>query len=200
MQLERGATLTPAINASVWEQGVATRLVLFRDWLMVDNELRDVRLVGVQKCNGQVSPDGMGLVVPFRINSVCCSPALLLIVVLIVINRMVLQGKDWKPINHPLHQRQIPIVTNGNSMIPISKSLTAKGRIMGGRTKMKLRCQVCHHSGRAVKISFLVVSTKMTTGLVTSQKPRTCTQLTSLRSQPLLVNTKAIITRFPPPL
>jgi hypothetical protein len=200
MQLERGATLTPAINAPVWEQGVATRLVLFRDWLMVDNELRDVRLVGVQKCNGQVSPDGMGLVVPFRINRVCCSPALRLIVVFIVINRIVLPGKSWQPINHPWHQRQTPIVTNGNSTISISKLPTAKGRIMGGRTMMKLRCQACHRSGRAVKISFSVVSTKMTTRLVTPQKPRTYTQLTSLRSQPPLMNTKAIITRFPPPL
>ncbi|KAI3329224.1 hypothetical protein HD806DRAFT_276974 [Xylariaceae sp. AK1471] len=67
MQFERGATITPAINASIWEQGVATRLVLFRDWTMGDTELRDVRLVGVQKSNGQVSPDGIGLVVPFEI-------------------------------------------------------------------------------------------------------------------------------------
>ncbi|KAI0392119.1 P-loop containing nucleoside triphosphate hydrolase protein [Xylariaceae sp. FL0594] len=67
MQLKGGATLTPAINAAVWEQGIATRLVLFRDWLMADNELRDVHLVGVQKCNGKVSSDGMGPVFPFRI-------------------------------------------------------------------------------------------------------------------------------------
>ncbi|KAI1809852.1 P-loop containing nucleoside triphosphate hydrolase protein [Poronia punctata] len=69
MHPERGAVITPAINAPVWEQGVATRLVLFRDWLTVDNDLRDVRLIGVQKCNGQVSPDGMGTVIPFTIDT-----------------------------------------------------------------------------------------------------------------------------------
>ncbi|KAI2635988.1 P-loop containing nucleoside triphosphate hydrolase protein [Xylaria nigripes] len=67
MQLERGATLIPAINASAWEQGIDTRLVLFQGWIAVDTQLRNVRLVGVQKSNGQVSPDGVGMVIPFEI-------------------------------------------------------------------------------------------------------------------------------------
>ncbi|KAI0428282.1 P-loop containing nucleoside triphosphate hydrolase protein [Xylaria sp. FL1042] len=67
MQVEHGATITPAINASAWEQGVATRLVLFQDWTTVDAELRNVRLVGVQKSNGQGSSNGFGLVFPFEI-------------------------------------------------------------------------------------------------------------------------------------
>ncbi|KAI3331390.1 P-loop containing nucleoside triphosphate hydrolase protein [Ustulina deusta] len=67
MQAEHGATITPAINASTWEQGVATRLVLFQDWTTVDADLRNIRLAGVQKSNGQVSPNGLGLVFPFEI-------------------------------------------------------------------------------------------------------------------------------------
>ncbi|KAI1356589.1 P-loop containing nucleoside triphosphate hydrolase protein [Xylaria sp. FL0043] len=67
MQVEHGATITPAINASAWEQGVATRLVLFQDWTMVDAELRNVRLVGVQKSNGHGRPSGFGLAFPFEI-------------------------------------------------------------------------------------------------------------------------------------
>ncbi|KAI0096191.1 P-loop containing nucleoside triphosphate hydrolase protein [Nemania sp. FL0031] len=67
MQIERSATLTPAIGASNWEQGIATRLVLFQDRTMVDSEFRSIRLVGVQKNNNQVSPDGIGLVFPFEI-------------------------------------------------------------------------------------------------------------------------------------
>ncbi|KAI1156769.1 P-loop containing nucleoside triphosphate hydrolase protein [Nemania diffusa] len=67
MQIERVAALTPAISASNWEQGIATRLVLFQDWTMVNLELRSVRLVGVQKSNNQASPNGIGLVFPFEI-------------------------------------------------------------------------------------------------------------------------------------
>ncbi|KAI8624298.1 P-loop containing nucleoside triphosphate hydrolase protein [Xylariaceae sp. FL1651] len=67
MQVERGATIIPAINASTWERGIATRLVLFRDWATIDAKMRDLRLVGVQKNNGQVSPDGFRPMLAFEI-------------------------------------------------------------------------------------------------------------------------------------
>ncbi|KAI0442525.1 P-loop containing nucleoside triphosphate hydrolase protein [Xylaria telfairii] len=67
MQVERSATITPAINASTWEQGIATRLVLFQDWTTADAQLRNIRLIGVQKNNGQTSPNGIGVVFPFEI-------------------------------------------------------------------------------------------------------------------------------------
>ncbi|KAI1757357.1 P-loop containing nucleoside triphosphate hydrolase protein [Xylaria castorea] len=67
MQVERSATIAPAINASTWEQGIATRLVLFQDWTTADAELRNIHLVGVQKNNGQTNPNGIGLVFPFEI-------------------------------------------------------------------------------------------------------------------------------------
>ncbi|KAL1835664.1 hypothetical protein VTJ49DRAFT_6257 [Mycothermus thermophilus] len=54
MQAERGATLIPAINASVWEQGISTRLVLFRDWLAQRGaEPWAVRFAAVQKLKGK---------------------------------------------------------------------------------------------------------------------------------------------------
>jgi hypothetical protein len=53
MQAERGATLIPAINASVWEQGMSTKLVLFRDWLQDASETRGVHFVAIQKANGK---------------------------------------------------------------------------------------------------------------------------------------------------
>lgn len=54
MQGERGATLIPAINANVWEQGVSTRLVLLRDWLLQEGaDTRGPHFVGIQKCNGK---------------------------------------------------------------------------------------------------------------------------------------------------
>ncbi|KAI1298954.1 P-loop containing nucleoside triphosphate hydrolase protein [Xylaria venustula] len=67
MQVENGAAITPAISTSTWEQGIATRLVLFQDWTMVDAELHNIRLVGVQKSNGQVRRDTSELVLPFEI-------------------------------------------------------------------------------------------------------------------------------------
>ncbi|GAB1316643.1 DNA repair protein RAD51 homolog 3 [Madurella fahalii] len=53
MQAERGATLIPAINANVWEQGVSTRLVLFRDWLQEGVRARGLHFAGIQKLNGK---------------------------------------------------------------------------------------------------------------------------------------------------
>jgi hypothetical protein len=55
MQAERGAALIPAINANVWEQGIPTRLVLFRDWIQDGLDSRSLRFVGIQKIHGKGS-------------------------------------------------------------------------------------------------------------------------------------------------
>ncbi|KAK4199418.1 P-loop containing nucleoside triphosphate hydrolase protein [Triangularia verruculosa] len=53
MQTERGATLVPAINASVWRQGIATRIALFRDRLQDDFETSTaIRFAFIQKLHG----------------------------------------------------------------------------------------------------------------------------------------------------
>ncbi|KAI1640282.1 hypothetical protein F4809DRAFT_590806 [Biscogniauxia mediterranea] len=69
MQVERGATLIPAINAGTWEQGIATRLVLFKDWIMKGDVLGDTHLVGIQKTNGKPNPNGIGPVFAFEVDS-----------------------------------------------------------------------------------------------------------------------------------
>ncbi|KAK1752131.1 P-loop containing nucleoside triphosphate hydrolase protein [Echria macrotheca] len=51
VQIDHGATLVPSVNATVWDQGISTRLVLFRDWPS-EGESRGLHLVGVQKKNG----------------------------------------------------------------------------------------------------------------------------------------------------
>ncbi|KAL2257047.1 hypothetical protein VTK26DRAFT_733 [Humicola hyalothermophila] len=78
MQAERGATLTPAINATVWEQGISTRLVLFRNWAQEGDEARGLRFVGIQKVNGKAMPAVVDRVFAFRVektglDSVDCS-------------------------------------------------------------------------------------------------------------------------------
>lgn len=70
MQAERGATLIPAINATVWEQGVSTRLVLFRDWAQDGDETRGLHFVETQKLNGKASTS-LDLVCAFRVEEVC---------------------------------------------------------------------------------------------------------------------------------
>lgn len=67
MQAERGATLTPALNARAWDQGIATRLVLFRDWMFRDGAAVGFHFAGIQKLNGKTHQDGLGHVFPFRI-------------------------------------------------------------------------------------------------------------------------------------
>lgn len=70
LQAERGATLVPAINTSAWEQGISTRLVLFRDWVWQGDEAVSAHLVGAQKLNGKASDGAIDTVVAFTISSV----------------------------------------------------------------------------------------------------------------------------------
>ncbi|KAF2035225.1 P-loop containing nucleoside triphosphate hydrolase protein [Setomelanomma holmii] len=71
------ALLVPAISGVEWENGVSTRLVLFRDWVRQgkpkDNadadRLRKARFAGLLKLNGVAFAEegGVGSVVPFAI-------------------------------------------------------------------------------------------------------------------------------------
>ncbi|MCJ1244951.1 hypothetical protein MMC30_002152 [Trapelia coarctata] len=66
------AVLRPAISTKAWEEGIANRMVLFRDWqAREDDEMREkavraTRFVGVTKLGGVVY-EGVGKVVPFTI-------------------------------------------------------------------------------------------------------------------------------------
>ena len=70
MQAEQGAHLVPSINASVWEQGISTRLVLFRDWMIEKGDAVSIHLAGVQKLNGKPSQSGFEDVVAFKMSPV----------------------------------------------------------------------------------------------------------------------------------
>ncbi|KAL1887220.1 hypothetical protein Cpir12675_006645 [Ceratocystis pirilliformis] len=75
----RAASLVPAINGTVWEQAIATRLVLFKDWIWSgrDSEVMPIRhhsfqevvFVGVQKLQGKTCVYAMEHMVGFRIES-----------------------------------------------------------------------------------------------------------------------------------
>lgn len=58
MQLERGAALIPAVNASWWEDGISTRIVLFRDWFMQSGSARAARFAAALKVNGKKVDEG----------------------------------------------------------------------------------------------------------------------------------------------
>jgi hypothetical protein len=74
------AVLVPAISGAEWENGISTRLVLFRDWVPGEGKwsdadadrLRKVRFIGVTKVDGVIIAEegGVGNVVPFAIESV----------------------------------------------------------------------------------------------------------------------------------
>lgn len=70
MQAERGATLIPAVNANVWEQGIATRVALYRDWVWSNGSTLGARLAAVQKVNGRVSTEALKTVFAYEIESV----------------------------------------------------------------------------------------------------------------------------------
>ncbi|KAF2636926.1 P-loop containing nucleoside triphosphate hydrolase protein [Massarina eburnea CBS 473.64] len=61
------ALLVPAISGAEWENGISTRVVLFRDWAA-----QKARFAGILKTNGVTLADegGVGEVVPFSIDSV----------------------------------------------------------------------------------------------------------------------------------
>lgn len=70
MHSERGATLIPAINATVWEQGVTTRMVLFRDWIWQEKKLITVLIAGLQRLDGKATQDAVENVVAFKVETV----------------------------------------------------------------------------------------------------------------------------------
>lgn len=70
MQPEGGPTLTPAVNANLWEQGVSTRLVLFRDWTWQGTKSTSVFLAGLQKLDGKTTPGELDQVSAFKIGPV----------------------------------------------------------------------------------------------------------------------------------
>ncbi|KAF2787981.1 P-loop containing nucleoside triphosphate hydrolase protein [Melanomma pulvis-pyrius CBS 109.77] len=73
------AVLVPAISGAEWENGISTRLVLFRDWVPGQGKwsdadadrLRKARFIGVVKANGVslAEEGGVGNVVPFALES-----------------------------------------------------------------------------------------------------------------------------------
>ncbi|RYP80863.1 hypothetical protein DL769_002241 [Monosporascus sp. CRB-8-3] len=67
MQAERGATLVPAINANAWEQGIAGRLVLFKDWTIRNGRLESTHFTAIQKLDGRPLPGAIGSAFAFDI-------------------------------------------------------------------------------------------------------------------------------------
>lgn len=69
MQSGAGAMLVPAISSTAWDDGIGTRIALFRDWGW---EGKQVRFAGVLKADGvNLSGKGaMGRVIAFTIETV----------------------------------------------------------------------------------------------------------------------------------
>lgn len=70
MRSERQATLIPSVTASVWEHGISTRIVLFKDWDTHRNNYASIFLAGIQKLDGKPTQEAVEHVSAFRIETV----------------------------------------------------------------------------------------------------------------------------------
>lgn len=179
MQAEKGATLIPAINASVWEQGIATRVALLRDWLWNDGHIYGARVAAVQKVNGKAAADGLDTVVAFSIDSVGrVAPCY---------TRRLLHAKNsrrvWlrRSLMDMLHPPQL-MAPNESWARLASKSSTARMRTTVGRKRTAASYQGCLHSGRAVRTSSLDNNTMRPKATATSKTPDWKTTITSMKS------------------
>ncbi|KAG5940853.1 hypothetical protein E4U59_002177 [Claviceps monticola] len=75
MQSEHGATLVPAVNTAAWNQGISTRIVIFRDWACHDGAMVSVHLAGVQKLDGKSNNDAIEHVASFCVDPADCRSA-----------------------------------------------------------------------------------------------------------------------------
>lgn len=75
IQSESGATLVAAVNATVWEQGVSTRIALFKDWVWQKNKPSSVFLAGLQKLDGKAAQQAVEHVSAFKVEAVSRNPA-----------------------------------------------------------------------------------------------------------------------------
>jgi hypothetical protein len=70
MQSEKSAALVPAVNATVWELGIATRLAVYKDWVWQDSYPRSASIARVQKLDGKALDDESCHISAFQVESV----------------------------------------------------------------------------------------------------------------------------------
>lgn len=68
--LEHDTALIPAVMGSAWEQGVSTRLLLFRDWTSDGLESRALHFAAVKKLNGKTDSESVDHVSAFAMTQV----------------------------------------------------------------------------------------------------------------------------------
>lgn len=150
MQAERSATLIPAINASVWEQGIATRVALLRDWMWNDGHPYGARLAAVQKVNGKTAADGLDRVFAFNIDSVGrVAPCRVWCLLHAKGSRRVCLRRS---LTDMLRLPQL-LALNESWARRASKSPTVKMRTTAGKRRTPASYQGCHPSGRVVRTS-----------------------------------------------
>lgn len=162
MQSEHGAALVPAVNATVWEQGISTRIALFRNWSWEGRKPHSVFLAGVQQVDGRVMMDVVDNASAFTVESVGaimhahfrCPCACVDLA-----NNCTNFWRRWacevsstrRAIRWKWRLRRS---RSAKSDRRSSRCLIARMRTMAGQTKMRLLSRHRLHSGRAVRISF----------------------------------------------
>ena len=70
MQFENSSTLIPSINTTTWDQGVSSRIVLFRDWTWSRRNCTGVIFAGVQRLDGRSTLEYVENACSFQVGSV----------------------------------------------------------------------------------------------------------------------------------
>lgn len=70
MQSERRPALVPSVNANVWEHGISTRIVLFKDWISQHRKVGTISLAGIQKLDGRATSEAFEHVSGFTVENV----------------------------------------------------------------------------------------------------------------------------------
>jgi hypothetical protein len=71
MHSEQSAALVPAVNATVWESGISTRIAVYKDWVWQGGQLRSASMLQVQKLDGKTLHDGADHLSAFAVKRVC---------------------------------------------------------------------------------------------------------------------------------
>lgn len=177
MHSEQGATLVTAVNTSVWDQGISTRMCMFRDWARKDGKLVPIFLAGVQKVEGKANTDGPSHIAAFDVHSVRCpdahGPSLPAARLVPISNsgcaRPASQTRNTIPLafpSDPLSPAK-PAGTKESWDSPISRYRTARmTRTMDGQTMTRARYRHRRRSGRAARTpSSVKTSARLTTNM-----------------------------------
>lgn len=149
MQAEGRATLLPAVNAGVWEQGIPNRVVLYRDFVRQHDKTTALHFAAVEKKNGQASSMSalFGEAATFDVQ-----PVRLDLYITLLIHTVNLASRPGWSKRALTPGRLISPVQRESWTKPTLRPLILMKRITDGKMTARNRCPHCRLSGTAARI------------------------------------------------